>query len=160
MARVIDHLAGRLVAGDLGHLDAAGAGLAARAHRGGQLRAEPALRDLAEHDLLAAIRLAVGALGGLGVGEVLRRDVHPQALGREPARGDLESAEHAHAPPIAILRIWMRDAATCTAAAWSSALAAILADSLSTSTVEPSARMAPTDLSTAGVKPVRSRAER
>src|SRR5690606_27759127 len=107
-----------------------------------QLRAEAACA-LLEDDLLAAVGLAVGAAGRLGVGEVLRHHVHAHALGGERRRGDLEAAEHQTGAPIAALRIPLRAWATWTAAWCSSALAASLADSASTSTVEPSARTAP-----------------
>ena len=98
MAGVVDELAGRLVLRDARDLDAAGlrAAAAIGADRPGELGAEAARLHLGEHDLLAAIRLAVGAARGLRVGEVLRRDVHPQPLGGEAGGGDVERVEHAH----------------------------------------------------------------
>src|SRR4051794_18305723 len=153
MARVVDELAGRRVLGDLRHLHAAGAAGAADPHGRRQLGAEAALRHLLQDDLLAAVGLAVGAARGLGVGEVLRRDVHAQALRGQAAGGDVESVEEAHhLPPIADSRMWMRAWATWTMVSWSSAFSASLADSESMSTVEPSARTAPTEVSVCGVK--------
>src|SRR4051812_3922510 len=134
MAGVVDELAVRLVLRHRRDLDAAGRNSRA-AHGRVELGAEAgALGGRLKHDLLAAVRLAVGAAGRLRVGEVLRRDVHPQALRGERRRGDLHAAEHAHQPtPMAERRIMIRVLATDTAASWSSALAASLADSESMS---------------------------
>ena len=62
--------------------------------------------DLLKNDFLAAVRAAVRAARGLRVREVLRDDVHAQALGAEAAARDVDCVEEAHQPtPIADLRI-------------------------------------------------------
>src|SRR3954471_6331071 len=95
-----------------------------------------------QDDLLAAVRAAVRAARALGVGEVLGRDVHAQALGAQGAGGDVEGAEEAHHfVPIADSSMSRRARATCTRAWYSRPFWAILADSASTSTPPPSARI-------------------
>ena len=58
----------------------------------------PSPAGLLEHDLLAPVRLAAGPVRRLGVGQVLRGDVHPDALGGEAAGGDVDGGEEAHQP--------------------------------------------------------------
>src|SRR5262249_55406191 len=148
VGRVVDELARGLVLGDARDLDAPGRRVGAGAHGGRELRAEAARGDLLQHDLLAAVRLAVRALRGLGVGEVLRRDVHPQALRGERRRRDVEAAEEAHDEiPMAERRIAMRVCSTDTAVSWSRVFWTSLADSASMSMPEPSAATGPTVLS-------------
>ena len=75
---------------------------------------------LLQDDLLAAVRAwPLAPARGLRVGEVLGRDVHPQALGGERAAGDVECVEEAHQRPIAASRMSMRALATWTSASYS-----------------------------------------
>ncbi len=77
------------------------------AHRGATATRRTSRRVSCSTTSLRRYGLAVGAARGLGVGEVLGRDVHPQALGGEAGRGDVESAEEAHyaLTPMAALRM-------------------------------------------------------
>src|SRR5262249_39905906 len=99
-----------------------------------------------QDDLLALVRAAVRAAGGVGVGQVGRDDVHPHALGGHPRGGDVERAEeaaaHQRAPVISVDRLCSflgRIAIIVSKRIWFSARFAFVR---STSTPLPSARMA------------------
>src|SRR3954454_9282490 len=143
MARVVDALEGAAVGDDARDLHAA-----RRRGRVGHGRvervAEGALcAGLGEDDDLAPVRLAVGALGRLRVGEVLGRDVHAQALGREAGAGDVDGVEEAHYwTPIAERRIDRRVLMTAESASYCRPFLACAAASTSMSTELPSWRTA------------------
>ncbi len=72
--------------------------------RAGERAAEVARADLLQDHLLALVGLPVGRFGGVRVGEVLRGDIHADALGVETAAGDGDRFEEPHqagAAPIA-----------------------------------------------------------
>src|SRR3954454_12628651 len=149
MRRVIDEAVRRLVLDDAGDAHAArraAAGARGRARRAAARRGEGAGEAAVAvglgDDLLAAVRSAARRARALRVGEVLRGHVHAEPLGAQGAGGDVERAEETHYRlPIADSRMSMRPRATCTRAWYSRPFCAILADSTSTSTPLPSARM-------------------
>src|SRR3954449_9787332 len=146
MARVVHPASGCRVGHDPHGLHAAGrlAGTGTGQTAGGarELGGEAVRLRRLQHHLAALVRAAVRAASRLRVGEVLRRHVHAQALGAEAARGDVYRVEEAHqATPIAVWMIWTRALATLTRASYSRPFLAIRADSVSTSTPLPSARI-------------------
>src|SRR5262249_27280483 len=110
VAGVVDLLHRRGVVGDALDLHA------------GEHVAEARARRLLEEHLLALVRLAVRALRGVRVGEILRDHVHAQPLGAHAGRGDPQCAEQApQRPPITLESIWSRAWATATSVWYSTA---------------------------------------
>src|SRR6476469_1115420 len=151
MRRVVHEAVRGLVLDDPGDADAALRAAVARAG-GGERAGEAVVAGRLGDDLLASVGAPGGGARALGVGEVLRRDVHAQALGAQGARGDVEGAEEAHQDvPIADWMMSMRPRATWTRAWYSRPFWAILADSTSMSMPLPSWRM--TSVCVVGGKP-------